>query len=52
MDGRYYTHIPLGGYTLTDKALRAIGIEPSTDVPYLDLPWRDDTKDVRTEGRL
>lgn len=33
--------------TLTDKALDALGVAPTTRVPLLDLPWRPDTKDLR-----
>ena len=35
---------------LTDAGLRAIGVQPSREVPLVDLPWRDDAKDRRDGG--
>ena len=35
---------------LTDAGLRAIGVQPSREVPLLDVPWRDDAKDRRDGG--
>ena len=35
---------------LTDKGLRAIGVQPSRDVPLFDVPWRDESKDRRGGG--
>ena len=30
---------------LTDKGLRAIGVQSSREVPLVDLPWRDEARD-------
>ena len=35
-EDRWHTHVPLGGQVLTDKGLRAVGVEPSVAVPLLD----------------
>lgn len=36
---------------LTDLGRRAIGVTVLVPVPLLDLPWRDDARDRKKEGR-